>query len=138
MLLPGACDGYLKFSEASTQIEEGAERWQKWVNLAQQGKSLYEWGLRSIDIGTALALCGDRPAVGAIGLGFRVLGLGFRVSERARCHCCLQYLQCISRAFNAVSNAPSGYHCLLAKGSWDLVTRLIIKVTILIVTYNSN
>ena len=87
MLLPGACDGYLKFSEASTQIEEGDERWQKWVNLAQQGKSLYEWGLRSIDIGTALALCGDRPAVGAIGLGFRVLGLGFRKEPDAIAVC---------------------------------------------------
>ena len=97
-------------------------------------------------------------ALAVEGLGFRVLGfwgLRFRVKGIYEGDLELQG----SRVFIISSGLPEGLlkefckgsiggwgfrageklaHPPLLKGSWDLVTRVITKVTILIITYNPN
>ena len=68
-------------------------------------------------------------------MGFRFSDLRFRVSEKST-GICIRRTWFLSNLRRSIRKEARLNHESLLGGSWDLVTRVIIKVTILITIYN--
>ena len=81
----------------------------------------------------------------SFGLGLKFQSVGDHIQCRAGAHPTLQQLGLPARGFSGLLVRGPWHRVLILKttnrlrilkGSWDLVSRVITKVTILIITYN--
>ena len=82
-------------------------------------------------------VCQELESQGPDDQGVSLSSTGAEDSPRSRCSAQVSWPGGLSTDPGvAVGTLGSASRCALLKGSWDLVTRVLSKVTILIITYN--
>ena len=106
--------------DQATITDNALSEWHAWLKLAQQGRSLREWGILSSDIVTAVQYLGEAPPQEepATRGGRWHSGRGGRRKQQQQQDCptsvgVLLYLKKALKCIDCFDRAPSGYHGLL-------------------------
>ena len=106
--------------DAATITDNALDEWSAWLKLAQQGRSLREWGILSSDIVTAVQYLGEappeEPAATTRGGRWSNAPRGGRRKQQQDYPTSvgvLLYLKKALKCIDCFDRAPSGYHGLL-------------------------
>ena len=105
--------------DAATITDNALSEWSAWLKLAQQGRSLREWGILSSDIVTAVQYLGEAPPEEPATRGGRWhSGRGGRRKQQQQQDypTSVGVLLCLKKALKCIDcfdRAPTGYHGLL-------------------------
>ena len=105
--------------DQATITDNALEEWHSWLKLAQQGRSLREWGILGSDIVTAVQYLGEAPPMeepAARGGRWSNAPRGGRRKQQQEYPTSvgvLLYLKKALKCIDCFDRAPSGYHGLL-------------------------